>query len=1045
MAYKTEGSSALTPNDPFRGAFDPEIRPSLKVLEGGKQDKPSKSALAKDASKDLSQAEKGAAENPLQKVDAGTKNILNAENGAGFKNSVQGLPLGGKKGKGKGSFKKIGPIGAIVALFIGAGSLIFGGQSLLPFSLLAQFIGNFDSISVSTSMRSRVFLNYQTNGEYKQATKPTIFSGHKFKIGARQEAKLKAQGIEKAEVKIDGKTKTVLIFNDDSGSRTLITPDKKGFDKFKDIHKVRIDGEEIPIGKHMTFETAYTQISDFFNGYNKASRTWKGSVGHWFDKQIIKLLDLTDLTRNRFTKFRERVAKAEAGNAGLEAAKKVTVDDMKTKGDDEVVVKARIGENEEADADGKPPVDEDNKFIDKTKVDETKTELGKTGEVDAEEAKGFLDDAAKKQKKSAGSIANLVANVGCGVLAFTGTVSAIVYANEKLQILKVISSFKESVDKVKAGQGADSPINVFATALVEPMSGVSFSLENEEASINEVRGATKYDENSLDGVKLIEQKTNPKTAMESEAIAAMYGNRPINQNDASLSSFGTSGNMANKVLNKLGAGVVTFVGCAVAKAFAGAIGVFEELANIASFGLLDAGKAVAAGVLIGGGIAVATRVLLPIVTKALTRDLISNLGGEDFGNALVSGAHIYQANNHRFGGGSLTDKNGLIAFNLEQQKVIADNARYERENRSPFDPSSQYTFLGTLLTQVATIHTNRTAVSGLVTTMGNLTRSSLTTLLPSANAVIANEMVQNTGNCPNLESIGAVGDAFCNPYIITDVQSTTIDLHPSDVIEEIKDEIDVDTNGKPIIKKNSDLARYVTYCGTRQSQFGTADQNIANDFSSTSINKTIDENLGDGVAGQAANTVTDSVLGAIPFVGDMLDIAQNTNQLLNSGWIIGATCVANNNYDKTLHETIDSIGAGIDLSGVSTPNWDKTQYYQRFTEDQRLMASMDPSYTSAVDTYLASYYEEHPIDHSYEGMLARHSGLTKETVVAVLDVVDYMNYVAQYDPSTRYSFVEQAPDTPPHIDNGNIVATAEPAIERPTIVYYDLRTRTTTV
>lgn len=1054
MAYKTEGSSALAPNDPFRGAFDPEISPSLKVLEGGKKDKPNKPALAKDASKNLGQAEKGATENPLQKVGAGAKNILNAESSTDFKNNVQGLPLVSKKGKGKGKFKKAGPALTIAAIFLLVAGLVLGGQSLLPFSLLAQFIGNFDSISVSTSMRSRVFLRYQTDGNVKSATKKTVFHGEKFAIKGKQEAKLKSQGIEKVEVETSKGKKTVLIFDDGSGKRTLITPSEKNADLFDGIKKVKLkNGKTVEVGQRMTFEDAYTKLSDFFNGYNKASRTWKGSVGHWFDKQIVKFLDLTDLTRNRFKKFREKVAEAEAANtksgkagkmsaqaAEMDAAKQATTDTMKETGDSNTTIKSRISETEDGtDADGNPTKT--------TTIGDTEVDTGKPGEIDAAKAKTVLDDAAKKTKKSASSITSLVANVGCGILAFTGTASAIVYANEKLQVLKVITSFTEAVDKVKAGQGADSPIHVFATALVSPQSGVKFKLSDEGKVLAEVNQTNEeYPDDNLNNIDLEKETTEPKSAMEAEAIAAMYDNRPANQNDYSLSSFGASGNMANKALSQLGATTASFVGCAILKATAAAIGIIEDFLFPGSGEMI---KQVAKGVAIGGTIAIATRVLLPMVTKSLTRDLISNLGGEDFGNALVYGAHMYQADNHRFSGGSLTDKDGLIAFSLEQQKVIADNARYERENRSPFDPTSQHTFLGTILTQVATLYTNRTAVSGLVTTMGNLTRNSLTTLLPSANAVIANKMVQSTGDCSNLKSIGAVGDAFCNPYIITDVK--TIDDDPEEVVQKLasENEVEINDDGQISINKSSNLARYITYCGSRQSQFGTADQNIANDFSATPVNKAIDGLAGDSTGGQylaqGANLVTDSVVSSIPFVGDLVDIAQNTNQLLNSGWITGASCVANNTYSDNLKNAVSQGSSSIDTSGITAPNWNQTRYYQRFAEDQRLMESLDPAYTSAVVAYLDSYYEEHPIDHSYEDMLARHSGLTKENVVAVLNVIDYMNYVAQYDPATRYSFVEQAPDTPPHIDNGNIVTTTEPAIERPAIVYYDLRTRTTTV
>ena len=75
--------------------------------------------------------------------------------------------------------------------------------------------------------------------------------------------------------------------------------------------------------------------------------------------------------------------------------------------------------------------------------------------------------------------------------------------------------------------------------------------------------------------------------------------------------------------------------------------------------------------------------------------------------------------------------------------------------------------------------------------------------------------------------------------------------------------------------------------------------------------------------------------------------------------------------------------------------------YQRFTEDQRLLENMGLIEKSSVTAYLEEYYEKHPLDNSYEGILARRSGLTKEQVVAYLDKLDYLAKVVDYDPTNK--------------------------------------------
>ena len=55
---------------------------------------------------------------------------------------------------------------------------------------------------------------------------------------------------------------------------------------------------------------------------------------------------------------------------------------------------------------------------------------------------------------------------------------------------------------------------------------------------------------------------------------------------------------------------------------------------------------------------------------------------------------------------------------------------------------------------------------------------------------------------------------------------------------------------------------------------------------------------------------------------------------------------------------------------------------------QRLLENMGLIEKSSVTAYLEEYYEKHPLDNSYEGVLARRSGLTKENVIALLNYVN---------------------------------------------------------
>jgi hypothetical protein len=241
----------------------------------------------------------------------------------------------------------------------------------------------------------------------------------------------------------------------------------------------------------------------------------------------------------------------------------------------------------------------------------------------------------------------------------------------------------------------------------------------------------------------------------------------------------------------------------------------------------------------------------------------------------------------------------------------------------------------------------------------------------------AEEAIKNTEkNCPELYEIHAVGDAFCNPYIGTD--TSTMSIQPAEVVNSavVNDSLEDVTGdeGAPKIKENSDLAKYIIYCGQRESQFGTPDQNIASDV--------------DG--GSTGSTTGDAVLGAVPIVGDVLDIISNSDKLANLGYITGESCVTGNES--------------------SALEWKDAKYYQRFIEDQRLAEAEGVIEKSAVTEFVSSYYEKHPLDNSFEGVIARYSGMSKEKVIATLSLMELSEWIAEYEPTTLLPYPSTGDD-----------------------------------
>ena len=1040
MATPASGVKPTNASQAIKGSEKSSMSPEF--LSG---DKNSKQDAAKKGLRNLEQeSTEGGFYNNGVGEDAGDVDASRfSENNpdSGYTNAVSGYDDDDDDEEDEPSRARKGPLVAILGAILTLGAVMGGSQAMLPFSLLEQLKTTYDSISTSMQSRSRVFLRKQlNNGNLQDPIKKKYFgfmkgSGATFSLSDKQRAKLESEGIHTADIKdANGNTRTIMLFDDGSGKLKVVTPDAALAEDIS-AGKVTVgddiifDGMRVDTSGAMDFETKFSDSADFRNGYIKSSRTWRGAIGAWFDTMTVRFLQSNNLTRNRFKDFQDRVnAEAEGNTRG-----QIIADMMRTgKQDVDMESGERAVTGEGQDADGNTVRANDVENIDgslygrtatgqKVAVDGTSVELSgvQTERMDGDAVSKFKkivsSSQSKAESKGGSSAANMAVNGICAVTAFIGTVQVAIAAQQGLQLVQLVSSYFEAIDKVKAGDGADSPINEMSTWLTQPADVVA----NEQAD----NAGENVENESFYGTKDVIKKTGT-TAMQSEGVAYLYGGGRINPSDPSVENF----NIASKiegVMKGIGAGMSTFAACAAAKMTTAIIGAISDVVElftclIPGVGwakcLFDLGAkfvgSVGSSIAIATAISSAAKVLAPIFISVFTKDLLSGIAGEDLGNALVSGSNIFMSANARNGGQAVASRDAYIAYRVEQEKVLAEKARYERETLSPFDASSPNTFLGSLTNQLIKFSTTTSAPANIISFAGGIVSSAFKSLLPTASAIDISEDIMTEEEfenlCPTLASIGAIGDAYCNPYVITD--TSTLGMDPEDVVDKIKSQLidkgdDDPETGK--IKKYSNLANYILYCDGRSSTFGVADTNIAQHFEKLTLN--IDPNTGTAIGDYAVDTLSNSfnaAVGAIPIVGDAVDIISNGNQLYNMGWISGESCVIDNTAATTIDASINSeLKDKIDDHGRSI-DWEEAKYYQRFIEDQRLLESMDSEYKSVVSVFLDEYYEENPLDDSYEGILARASGLSKETIIAMLDYVNYQNYIANYDPETRYSFVD---------------------------------------
>ncbi len=960
------------------------------------------------AASGLKGAEDAAAEGGLYKRTDDLNGAREAEKGEGlYKFSGKGFTKGGVKGKtsgaGRSFLKNKGPFIAILMSILGVGGVMSTMQLFQPFSIVAQMQEAFNSMHISANERSARIIRWQLNKSGVKDPVVSKFGGKStLKITESQQKQLKKQGIEYKE-----------DFDDGSGNkvRALIYDTGKVDENGKKI-KIAVTAED--------FDNVYANNPEFHSAYNAGSKTWRGQFANWFGSKTVDFITTNKITRNLFQNFRTKVD---------ENPNKSTMDVLKD------MLNEKIGKNDSSGGvRGKETRDDGSEESDvktckkllpfapgcfkPSDDDETETRY-KTQDTTEEGVKvSDMQNESSVRAKLDGIAAKIgrKANLACGALQFVGSVSALVAAAEALQIINITAATFEAADKTKDEQGVDSPIMDFGASLNEKAVNENYTLEGSG-------GSAKY----------VKAKAREKSAMEAEGMSALYERRLANASDPSLNSFNITSRISG-FMGGLGVSMASFKTCSLAKSVAAGIGLATDVATYGpcllgiGVGLLSFGAAVPATAevcgaavinfaldLAAGAAVVATMmtiaaILTPLVTHAFTRDLVSNLAGEDLGNALVSGGNMYQGSAHRGNGGSAATEKAYTKYAAAQVKVVADDAKAEREALSPFDITSKNTFMGTLMTELMALSTSSGHLMDTISAGSSIMSNSIADLnqTVSAAADIKMELPKNYEEiCPSLASIGVVGDQFCNPYVITDVD--TMDTQMSEVIDKVYEYGGVtgDAESENVqVVEGSKLAKYIEFCGDRQSPLGIADQNIAG-----------------AVSGGLGSAAANPIIGALPLVGDGLDILDNSNQAANAGWISGESCVAGNDV------------SGLDMS----PDWEETKWYQRFVEDQSLAESMGLIEKSAVAEYEETHNPTNLEDETYIGMLSRYSGLSEETIADTVDFMWYADYIANYDPSTKYAFGETDEPNEIKFDNENVLASGKQAEQY--IIYIDLRNK----
>lgn len=688
-----------------------------------------------------------------------------------------------------------------------------------------------------------------------------------------------------------------------------------------------------------TFREVYSADVNFREAFTKAKR---GRTSNFFDIPATFAFTRLGISRNLYRSYKQ------TGDSDTDrAAYKKTESDLFENATSSTL--NTVGEHQKTDEDGNPVFDEDgNPVMEKMKNGE---DIGSSQGGDSRvKAKGYLMDIA-------GRVADTT-SLACAALKVANIVSVTVAAIEIYEAINYFLSNAENISKTKAGDGNNAAQDYVLNFLNESTTTTYVDVNSGEE--REVTGAPI----EAEGFANVLAGTNPDiNKTRNYSVEAAFTTSGIAIGMTAFSSHACGG------LRAVGAAISVAVGL-----FGG--GIAKTIATLAKTTFIN--------VALQAGITAILGVLIPKIAMALFENTADSLAGIPAGENFVKGAALGNKKVARnTSGQALATKETATAYARQSRIATAMESEVGRKNHSPFDASSPDTFYGVLAGKFGSI-IGSTSVISSISNISNIVGTTFASLLgKTATKTFANsitdpdytvdydlagtdysEVFAEDSTCEYLTNIGAACGMYGEEITATHPDVMKLPSDDPDYLAFLEENTERLPDGTYEIIPNSFLANKTMYCDERDSPFGVYDSNIANAFETS--------------YGFADN---------IPILNDVVDLLNAVEDMdpETEGWARGSFCVMN-------EET--------------NPHFEELLYAQHFDEDQRIAAQIELEETRKEDgtisvptiAFKEKWYEINPIDTSESGLLARYTGITKDEAEDFIALLEYYNYIANYEP-----------------------------------------------
>ena len=790
---------------------------NAEVIRGDDGYNPSDLASAENSSM-ATRSNSGISDNETLMKDATTTQSSGWRNnvsGGGTHKSRNAASKGGAKNRAMSFFKGKGAFATTGGVIGGVGALIFAGTfnmvSLMSNHITEMITEKLNSASISMNKRSVKVMKLKVKGANCTAGIVCRMS----RVTDRNLKNLREAGFH-VEVE-DGKG--IL-----------------GRKKISSIKYIKA-GHEIPLDSSSEIKSVLTNNPEVREALK---RGYNGRFASFLDKKWQKLKGWFS-----FKKWRKN-------NKG-KTEEEIDEDMKKTAND----------HSKEEDADGKSRKGDPD-------PEDGKVEKGDKGTSAVKDKLKSNSDKLKKGFKNARqksiAAANTIKGVGetlsgplnaidkiCGVYALV-TMGWSVAKVAKVEVFAQFGlSFLSMSSKIRSGDATQEEVTAQGNSLM----GIANKKDSDEKKDSDQSDSntSRLKEAFAFFADSAEENSPGKSATDSQGWRAVaYGDR-VSKLDNSAKDYqvGITGALA-KIMDTFTSGTLGWVvrkGCKVATITTAVVGTAVVVASLIACATTACVAEVLGSVAWGAAVGVALSLALAVlgdkamdeislyVAQGLTGTILNDsTKGENFGNAIMSGSAALMSKNTMAGSGGVLTKSQAVAFYHETERQIAENAEEIRKTRSPFDPNTRHTFLGSIVSNMLPYSKQISSISGFLPSIIGGAQRSFAAITPGAHAANDANFIANMDTCEDksIKDTGAATDIFCNVY--TGIDMKIADKDTDQVIDELKSSGDLkekDSSGDTddildTIEMGPELKKYEKYCFNRKKPIGASEDDDDDNF-----------------------------------------------------------------------------------------------------------------------------------------------------------------------------------------------------------------------